>query len=127
MSPKAKKITGWVLVSLLSLLMIGSAMGKFTADPATEMGQQFAKMGVWDNRFLIGGLEMLCAILLLIPRTSTIGVLLTAGYWGGATATEITHSAFQPIVLILMAMLGLVALLRNPELFQRILGKPLQQ
>ncbi len=123
MSPKVKKIIGWVLVGMLTLMAIGSAFGKFTVDPSTEMGKQFVELGVYDNRFLIGGIEIFCAIMLLIPRTSTIGVVLSAGYWGGAMATHLTRGEGPGAVLVFLVLLGFIALLRNPELFPRIMGK----
>jgi hypothetical protein len=123
MSPKAKKIIGWVLAGLMALMAIASAFGKFTADPSNEMGQLYVNMGVYDNRFLIGSLEIFCAVMLLIPRTSTIGVVLSAGYWGGAAATDLTHGQFPGVVLVFWVVLGLIALLRNPELFTRLRGK----
>jgi DoxX-like family len=123
MSPKAKKILGWVLASLLALLAIGSGFGKLTATPASEMGVMFTAMGFYDLRMLIGGIEILCAVLLLIPRTSTIGVWMSGGYWGGAIATDLTHGHSPVAPIIILAILGLVALVRNPEMFTRLLGK----
>jgi putative oxidoreductase len=126
MSPKTKKIIGWVLVGLFTFFALGSAAGKLMAAPGTEMAAIAVKMGFFEVRFLIAGLEILAAVALLIPRTSTIGVVLSAGYWGGAAATDITHGQFPGPVLVAMLLLGLVALFRNPELFHRILGKPVQ-
>lgn len=123
MSPKVKKIIGWVLAGLLTLVAVGSALGKFTADPSSEMGKQFAAAGIYDVRFMIGAIEILCAVMLLIPRTSTIGVVMSAGYWGGAIATHLTHGEAPGPALIFLVLVGLIALLRNPELFTRILGK----
>jgi uncharacterized membrane protein len=125
MSPKAKKIIGWVLAGMLALVATGSAFGKFTADPSSEMGQQFIKMGLFDIRFIIGGIELLCAILLLIPRTSTIGLVMFVGYWGGAIATHLSHGEGPGAPLAFLVLTGLIAIVRNPELLSRLLGKTL--
>ena len=126
MSPKTKKILGWVFLGLLTFMALGSAMGKITATPDSEMGQQFIKIGIFDNRFLFAGLEIFCAVMLILPRTSTIGVVLSGGYWGGAMATDLSHGQFPAPVLVAMLLLGLVALFRNPELFQRLQGKTVE-
>lgn len=123
MSAKTKNIIGWILTGLLALVMIGSAFGKFTATPESEMGQMFAANGFYDVRFLIGSLEMACAILMLIPRTSTVGMVLAGGYWGGAIATHLSHGESPAPVLAFVALMVVIALLRNPELFARLLGK----
>jgi hypothetical protein len=123
MSAKTKNIIGWILTGLLTLVMIGSAFGKFTATPDSEMGLMFIANGIYDARFLIGSLEVLCAILMLIPRTSTVGMVLAGGYWGGAIATHISHGQSPATVLVFVALMVVIALLRNPELFSRLLGK----
>ena len=123
MSPKAKKIIGWILAGMLALVATGSALGKFTADPSTEMGQQFIKSGLFDIRFILGGIELLCAVLLIIPRTSTIGLVMFVGYWGGAIATHLSHGESAAAPLVLLVITGLIAIVRNPELLSRVLGK----
>jgi DoxX-like family len=122
MSPKAKKILGWVFAGMLTVMAVGSSLGKFMATPESEMGAMFTMMGFYDIRFLIGSLELICAILFIIPRTSTLGVLLSAGYWGGAVATDLTHAHTPVPALAAIVLLGLAAIFRNPELFTRLLG-----
>jgi uncharacterized membrane protein YphA (DoxX/SURF4 family) len=38
--------------------------------------------------FAIGIIELVCVLLLVIPRTSILGAILLTGYLGGATATQ---------------------------------------
>ena len=42
-----------------------------------------------DYALMIGGIELLCVVLYLIPRTSLLGAILTTGLLGGAMATHI--------------------------------------
>lgn len=123
MSPKVKKILGWVFAGLLTTMAIFSGFGKFMAAPDNDMGALATTLGFYDIRFLIGSLEIVSAILFIIPRTSTIGILLSAGYWGGAVATDLTHAHTPGPALMAIALLGLASIFRNPELFQRLLGK----
>jgi DoxX-like family len=58
----------------------------------------------------IGILEISCAIIYLIPRTSVIGAVLLTGFLGGATATCVRvadPSFFLPVALGMMAWAGL--------------------
>jgi hypothetical protein len=43
-----------------------------------------AKLGLGVPIQVIGVGELASAILLLLPRTSSLGLLLTSGFWGGA-------------------------------------------
>jgi hypothetical protein len=63
---------------------------------------------------LIGSGALLTALLLLIPRTSSLGVLLTSSFWGGAICIHMAHGEpylFQAVLLVL-SWAG--AYLRNP-------------
>jgi len=58
---------------------------------------------------VIGVVELACALLYLIPRTSVLGAILVTGYLGGAVATHVrVEDAFAaPIVLGVLAWGGL--------------------
>ncbi|MEZ6134259.1 MAG: DoxX family protein [Pirellulaceae bacterium] len=75
---KISRSAGWLLSVLISLFLIGaSAMGKFTQwEGKAEM---FAKMG-WteDVMVKIGIVEVVIAILFMIPRTSFVAAILLA-------------------------------------------------
>ncbi len=65
----------------------------------------------------IGVVELACAILYVIPRTSVLGAVLVTGYLGGAVATHVRLSQgvwIAPAILGALAWLGL--LLREPRL-----------
>ena len=117
-------ITGWVLSVLVSLFLIGaSASGKFTEwEGKSEM---FAKLG-WgeDVMVKIGIVEVVVAVLLLIPRTAFVGAILLAAYLGGATATHVRigDPFFFPIVIGVIAWIALG--LRQPDVFPLAFGKP---
>jgi Mn2+/Fe2+ NRAMP family transporter len=76
------------------------------------------KFGYPEQLILVLGIvEMCCAILYVIPRTSVIGAILMTGYLGGATATHVRleDPAFiAPIIVGILVWLGL--LLREPRL-----------
>ena len=93
------KVAGWVLSLLLALILIvPSAGGKFTHwDGKSEM---FGKLG-WseDVMYIIGIVEVLVAVLFLIPHTAFVGAILVTAYLGGAVATHvrISDSSYFPM------------------------------
>jgi hypothetical protein len=53
--------------------------------------------------------ELACAIIYAIPRTSVLGAILMTGYLGGATATHVRVSEpfFLPIIVGIVVWLGI--------------------
>ena len=62
-------------------------------------------------------------LLFLYPRTGIVGTLLLVAYMGGAICTHLEFA--QPLAppIIISAFVWIVAVVRFPELSQRILGK----
>jgi hypothetical protein len=105
------KIAGLVLHVLIGGLMIYTGSGKVLGWVPAEA---LAKYGLGDEVRLIGAGAVLSALLLLIPRTSSLGVLLASAFWGGAICTHMAHGEpylFQALMLVL-TWAG--AYLRNP-------------
>src|SRR6266404_8403560 len=88
-----KTVGGWVLHGLVAGIMIlaGSAkvVGLFPPD-------EVAKLGLSLPIQVIGAGELASAILLLFPRTSSLGLLLTSGFWGGAVCLHMSKG--EPFV-----------------------------
>jgi len=88
-----KLIGGWVLHGLIAGMMILAGSAKvFGFFPAEEV----AKLGLSLPIQVIGAGELASAILLLIPRTSSLGLLLTCGFWGGAICLHMSNG--EPFV-----------------------------
>src|SRR5260221_4842439 len=89
-----KMIGGWVLHGLIAGMMILAGSAKvFGLFPP----EQVAKLGLSLPIQVIGAGELVSAILLLIPRTSSLGLLLTSGFWGGAICLHV--SKCEPFLL----------------------------
>ena len=89
-----KTFAGWVLHGLVAgiMLLAGSAkvLGLFPPE-------QVEKLGLSVPIQVIGAGELVSAILLLVPRTASLGVLLTSGFWGGAICLHMSKG--EPFVL----------------------------
>jgi len=114
-----KTIAGWVLHGLIGGIMIlaGSAKvsGLFPPD-------EVAKMGLSLPIAVIGAGELASAVLLLIPRTSSLGLLLSSAFWGGAICLHMSKG--EPFVLqsVLLLLTWLGAYLRVPGTFASFAG-----
>jgi len=111
---KARKISSWVVVGLLTALFLMSSGSKLTG--SLEMVTNFEKWGLSEWLTIVGIGELVSAILYLIPRTSSLGVLLLSAHMGGAIVTHICHGepfAFQSVILVLVWVGNY---LRNPEM-----------
>ena len=106
-----KTIAGWVLHGLVggSMLLAGSAkvLGLFPPE-------QVAKLGLGVPIHVIGAGELVSAVLLLVPRTASLGVLLTSGFWGGAICLHMSKG--EPFVLqsVFLLLTWVGAYLRVP-------------
>ena len=121
MTDKTKNIIQWIAAALVSAVFIMSGIMRLNL-PA-EMVAQMAKQGITPaiakNLAII---ELVSAILFLLPRTSVLGTLLLTAYMGGAIATHVTTA--QPLLVpcVIMAIIWIVSVWRNPELKTRLLG-----
>jgi uncharacterized membrane protein YphA (DoxX/SURF4 family) len=108
-------IGGWVLHGLIAASMILAGSAKiFGLFPPEEV----AKLGLSLPIQVIGAGELASAILLLIPRTSSLGLLLVSGFWGGAICLHMSkanESFVMQSVFLLFTWVG--GYLRVPGAF----------
>ena len=124
MKPQTMRMTGWVMSGLLSAFLIfGSASGKFVdwegkAEMFDHLGYSIPLMKK------IGVVEVILALLFLVPRTGFLAAIMLTAYLGGATATHVRvgDPFFMPILMgvFLWVSYGL----RRPEIFSLALDSP---
>lgn len=79
---------------VVAIILIQTLRFKFTAHP--DSVYIFTKVGLEPNgRIFIGILELIAAVLLLIPKTVWAGALLTLGIIGGAIMMHLTQLGIQ--------------------------------
>src|ERR1700752_4374133 len=109
-----KTVVGWVLHGLVGGIMIlaGSAkvLGLFPAE-------QVEKLGLSVPIQVIGTGELVSAILLLVPRTASLGVLLTSGFWGGALCLHLSKGKPFVVQCVFLLLTWVGAYLRVPGTF----------
>lgn len=113
-------IAGWVMSALVTLFLLGASaapklMGsQLAVDPLTVVG--------WPTKYmmLIGIIEVVCAILFIVPRTALLGAVLLTALLGAALAANLrvdnplfSHTLFS----IYLGVFAWVALwLREPKI-----------
>ncbi|MFA6084695.1 DoxX family protein [Mucilaginibacter sp.] len=82
-------VTIWVLRLAAAVIMLQTLYFKFMAAP--ESVYIFSKLGLepW-GRLGIGSLELIAAILILVPKTTSLGALLAVGVMAGAIFFHLT-------------------------------------
>jgi hypothetical protein len=114
-NPVWKTRTGWGLTGLGGLGLIMSSSMKLSHGADIVAG--FGKFGIAEHLIMpIGVVELLVAILYLVPKTSLFGAVLAAGYLGGAVMTHLRvgDPVVAPIILGIIIWVGLW--LREPRL-----------
>ena len=119
---KGLNITLWCLQVLLALAFLGATSGKLMEQP--EMVGLFEAVGIGQwFRYVTGILELTGAVLIVVPKTRSVGAGLLVAIMLCAIATNlfILHSApTAPLVLLLLS--SFVVWGRRREL-ARLLGR----
>jgi hypothetical protein len=113
----SKKVlwAGIILSALPCVLFILTGLYLFINRAAVEPGM--IHLGYAPTlAVVISGLELGCAIIYMIPRTSVLGAVLLTGYLGGATASHIRIEESPAMPLIVAALVWLGIYLREPRL-----------
>jgi hypothetical protein len=113
------KITGLVLHFLIGGLLIFTGSQKLVASSPPET---LVKFGLGEHTQLIGVGAILTALLLLIPRTSSLGLLLTSAFWGGAICIHMAHRDPYLVQAVLLVLSWAGAYLRDPATLSSFSG-----
>jgi len=118
MNCKKRKIASYILSGLVTLIFVATGAMKFTG------GEQNVKMaelvGGQTTLFILGGLQLLFALLFWIPRTAVVGFLLMACYMAGAMATHLVIKEPFGLQAGIETLIWVTGFVRFPELTQRL-------
>ena len=103
------RTTGWIVTGFVGLFLLvdgGARLAGFA--PYIEGLTKFGYAASLATP--IGLVLLVSTILMLIPRTATLGCILVTGYLGGATATQVRAQDpwfLFPVALGVLGWLGL--------------------
>ena len=121
--PRWMTITGWILTVLVVLML---AFGFVFSLLKPEQMNAGLKQQEWplDVAPYLLALEVICALLYIIPKTSILGAIVLTGYFGGAIATHLRqHDPILIVPLIVAIIVWLGIYLREPRLRQIVFGR----
>jgi hypothetical protein len=105
------QVAGLVLHVLVGGLLIVTGARKLLGSVPPE---PLVRYGLAEQARLIGAGAVLTALLLLIPRTSSLGILLASSFWGGAICIHMAHGEPYLLQAVLLVLSWAGAYLRNP-------------
>jgi putative oxidoreductase len=119
---KAANVALWVLQVGAAAMLGMAGFAKLFGEPAMIGLFEAIGIGQWF-RYVTGGLEVLGAVLLLVPALAGVGALLLACVMLGAIATHLFVIGGTPAMpLVLLVAVGIIAYARR-ERTLRLLGR----
>jgi len=113
---KALNIALGTLQVLVALVLLAAGSGKLVGSAAMVALFDAIGIGQWF-RYVTGSLEVLGALLLIVPGTSAFGAALLACVLAGAVVTHLTVLHTAPTApLLLFALTALIAFGRRSQL-----------
>ena len=113
---KASNIALWTLQVLVALVLLAAGSGKLVGSAAMVALFDAIGIGQWF-RYVTGSLEVLGALLLIVPGTTAFGAVLLACVLAGAVVTHLTVLHTAPTApLVLFAVTALIAFGRRSQL-----------
>ena len=113
---KALNIALWTLQVLVVLAFVAAGSAKLLGNPAMVALFEAVGIGQWF-RYVTGSLELLGALLLIVPGRTAFGAVLLAGVMAGAAMAHLTVLHTAPTApLVLFALAALIAWERRSQL-----------
>lgn len=114
------QIAGLALHILIGGLLIFTGSQKVLGPVPPEA---LVKYGLADQARLIGAGAILTALLLLVRRTSSLGLLLTSAFWGGAICIHMAHGEPYLLQTMFLVLSWVGAYLRDPATLASLWGR----
>ncbi len=113
---KKRKIVSWTLIGLVSAFLLMSSVIKLMAGADAEIALNFVTWGLADWMKIIAVGELVSVILFVIPKTSSLGVLLLSAHFGGVIATHMGNGESLIIQVVILLLIWVANYFRNPEM-----------
>ena len=101
---KGLNVTLWIVQALLALTFVAAGWSKLVGRP--DMVALFAAIGIGQwFRYATGLLELTAAVLIVVPKTRSVGAVLLVAIMLGAIVVNLTlhTSPIPPLVLLVLA------------------------
>jgi hypothetical protein len=115
------RIAGLILHVLVGGLMILTGSQKILGMVSPEA---LHKYGLAEQMRLIGAGAIVTGVLLLVPRTSSAGILFASAFWGGALCIHMAHAEPYGLQAVMLVVSWVGAYLRNPAMLSNVSRSP---
>ena len=114
--PRWKSVSLWIVRGLLAFVFLGAGGAKLYGVPL--MVEEFGHMGLGQwFRYFTGSLEVLGALLILLPSLAAFGALLLICIMIGATIMHLLVIGGSAVpALVLLALSAIVAIARREQI-----------
>ena len=120
---KLLNVVLWVLQIAAALMFLMAGFSKLSGNEQMVWMFKAIGLGQWF-RYLTGALEVVGAILLLMPRTSGVGAFLLVGVMAGAVMTHLFIIGGSPLMaIILLVVMCVVAWGRRTRTLKLVAGQ----
>jgi putative oxidoreductase len=120
-APRWQSIALWTLKIILAIVFITAGGSKLYGVPMQVENFQVIGLGHWF-RYVTGALEVVGAILILIPTQSAFGAILLCCIMVGATLAHLTMLPGSPFPAIVLCVLGAIVALAERGRLQAAFG-----
>jgi putative oxidoreductase len=112
---KALNVTLWILQALAAAAFLMAGGTKLAGAEMHVAMFEKVGLGQW-LRYFTGSLEVISAVLLLLPKTAGIGATLLTATMAGAVATHLFIIGGSPLPAIMLLLItSVVAWYRRPD------------
>jgi putative oxidoreductase len=119
---KALNITLWCVQALLALTFLNASTAKLMSKP--EMVTLFGALGIGQwFRYVTGILELTAAVLIVLPKTKSLGAALLVPIMVGALIVNLFVVHITPLPPLVLLLLAIVVLWGRRRDLERFLGR----
>jgi putative oxidoreductase len=120
-SPRWRPLALWAVKILLALVFLAAGAAKLFGVAAMVEGFEHLGLGQWF-RYFTGAVEVLAAILIVVPATSILGALLIICTMIGAILAHAVAMPGSPLPAVGLLILSLVVAYAERGRLQTLLG-----
>ena len=118
---KARNTSFWILQILVAAAFLASGVSKLTGQPAMIVVFDQIGIGQWF-RIVTGGIEVVAAVLLLIPKLVPVGALVLATM-AGAVLAHLALIGGTPLPALILLILAAIIIWGRRNRLVALLGR----